>query len=578
IHFRNEHVLCEDEGCLAKKFIVFQSEAEMKRHNTLEHGGRMSRAKRNAALQIPTSFRYRSSEQDRRRGRGRTFRRDFAEDQISAAIQASLEYANADSARPSGSSSSAQIMPDPAAETDDIDPIVQPFESLTTAESEQPSRYLQALGQSYRNAPLREAAFPPLMGSCSSNQVPKRESEGMRNTMADHLRRQNNRNVNAARTWNTTGHPTASNTTTSLPSTNTSSAPLGMGSGYTSSSYASLAKGQALGRAAAAAALRVKSGSPSRSSDSRSRIGHSASAPNLAEKEVVETTSNFPPISAAVPKRNQTVSLPKVEDVQAANKSLVEKIRAALDDDQEKYTVFKEISGHYRQGSIDTEMYLDYVRHFGLSHLILDLARLCPDPEKQKELLDTYNSGVRKNGPQENGWGQGSGSSSSSSKKGKGKQADASGSKRNTLAEGIMDTVKDLQSNYKSAEQEVEVLTKDGYRPPRGKSKATLDDEWPVSGQGQSSKPGKQTEDQSAGGGANQSLTDRGGGSKQKKTSKFHRVRLGEGSTASILDLRNSDPDPDPDPADNRSDGNGNSSAALPLHGVWRRGGGHNLF
>lgn len=30
IHFRQEHFLCEDEACLAKKFVVFQSESEMK--------------------------------------------------------------------------------------------------------------------------------------------------------------------------------------------------------------------------------------------------------------------------------------------------------------------------------------------------------------------------------------------------------------------------------------------------------------------------------------------------------------------------------------------------------------------
>jgi len=30
IHFRQQHFLCEDEACLAKKFIVFQSESEMK--------------------------------------------------------------------------------------------------------------------------------------------------------------------------------------------------------------------------------------------------------------------------------------------------------------------------------------------------------------------------------------------------------------------------------------------------------------------------------------------------------------------------------------------------------------------
>lgn len=30
IHFRQDHFLCENETCLAKKFIVFQSESEMK--------------------------------------------------------------------------------------------------------------------------------------------------------------------------------------------------------------------------------------------------------------------------------------------------------------------------------------------------------------------------------------------------------------------------------------------------------------------------------------------------------------------------------------------------------------------
>jgi len=30
VHFRSDHFLCEDETCLAKKFIVFQIEAELK--------------------------------------------------------------------------------------------------------------------------------------------------------------------------------------------------------------------------------------------------------------------------------------------------------------------------------------------------------------------------------------------------------------------------------------------------------------------------------------------------------------------------------------------------------------------
>jgi hypothetical protein len=38
IHFRQQHFLCEDEACLAKKFIVFQSESEMKVTNYFRMG------------------------------------------------------------------------------------------------------------------------------------------------------------------------------------------------------------------------------------------------------------------------------------------------------------------------------------------------------------------------------------------------------------------------------------------------------------------------------------------------------------------------------------------------------------
>ena len=30
MHFRKDHFLCEDDACLAKKFVVFQSDAEIK--------------------------------------------------------------------------------------------------------------------------------------------------------------------------------------------------------------------------------------------------------------------------------------------------------------------------------------------------------------------------------------------------------------------------------------------------------------------------------------------------------------------------------------------------------------------
>ena len=92
-----------------------------------------------------------------------------------------------------------------------------------------------------------------------------------------------------------------------------------------------------------------------------------------------------------------TLPMLNVEALHTANKSLVEKIRVALELDEDKYTTFKDISEHYRQGSIDTKVYLAYVQQFGLSHLVLELARLYPDAQKQKELLETYNASVWSN-------------------------------------------------------------------------------------------------------------------------------------------------------------------------------------
>ena len=95
-------------------------------------------------LQIPTSFRYRhGNEHEQRRGRGRTFRRD-TENQLSMGIEASLETANAEQTfLDQSTSSSGQVAVDDG--NDDIDALIQPFESLA-AGSEASARYLQSLG------------------------------------------------------------------------------------------------------------------------------------------------------------------------------------------------------------------------------------------------------------------------------------------------------------------------------------------------------------------------------------------------------------------------------------------------
>ncbi|KAK9207064.1 hypothetical protein WN943_017348 [Citrus x changshan-huyou] len=590
IHFRRDHFLCEDEACLAKKFVVFQSEAEMKRHNAIEHGGRMSRAKRNAALQIPICFRYRrNNEQEHRRGRGRTFHRESSDvNELSMAIQASLETVGADSTSYDPSSSRSLVSDHGDAE--DIDTLIQPFESLATTDSELASRYLQALGQNSRTAPLEESSFPPLpMASSSSQQNPRSNSEGLPNSMAAHLRRKNNRNVTVLHAG--LGWPSASqrpvlssnNSTQPRRAANIASAVSQSSSGSrTVSCKAASAQAQVLAQSTAV------SSASSRNSGNIRRITHSASAPNLANGSVEPSVSDFPPVSAMRTDKMHSISqpAPSVENIQAANRSLVERMRAAFEYDEDKYTAFKDITAQYRQGLIDTRKYLEYVKQYGLSHLVLELARLCPDALKQKELIETYNATLQGNNQLDNDWAHISvrAKDTNGSKKSKGKSVATEACKndkgkstvandsnsKHAVANNFLSTVRELQSSFKPSEEDEEVLSKDGYRGAKGKSKPMVDEQ--LRGQNDLT---------SAGGGSSQTSVDRGGGGKQrKKTSKFHRVRLGDGSMAALLDLKNSDTGPDPEPLDSRLDGNQNPAEGLPVpvRGVWKRGGGHKLF
>ncbi|KAJ8623522.1 hypothetical protein MRB53_032051 [Persea americana] len=654
IHFRQEHFLCENEACLAKKFIVFQSESEMKRHNAIEHGGHMSRSKRNAALQIPTSFRYRrSNEQDRHRGRGRGSHPESSADQLLLAIQASFETATADNST-RDSSSGGHL--DDDKETSEIDLGMSLLESLTIApDSEPPSRYLQAVSQSSGNALLEESFFPPLSGASSnSRQLGTHNSEGPgKKSMAARLRLRNKgtaKVLNSAqsRTWGNPGlgssgssstmpgaysalvssssintsqlrkpisdgqmSSSSSSSSSSMPhafpalvsssSTNTSQLRKPISDGQMSSSSSSssstmprdfpalvssrsintshsrkpISDGQTSSGSSSLSQARPatdhgrvvpSSASSSWNSSSTGKFPHSVSAPNLVDRG----SSNMAPASASenqMPHAGSQSSL-KAGDVHTANKSLVDRIHSGLGHDKDKYAAFKEISSEYRNDLIDTGEYLAYVEQFGLSHLVLELARLCPDVQKQSALINAYNARQQKSGPRENGASNNASSKESKgSNKGKGKYVDrVDNGKKESLADSVIDTVKKLQANYKPSE-EVEVLSKDGYRAGKGKSKMSL-----VGDESQPSSVNRQSADSS---GTDKSLSiGNGGNSKQqRKTSKFLRVRLGDGSASALLDQRHMDASPErtEEPTtDISSDG-------LPVRGVWRNGGGQRL-
>jgi E3 ubiquitin-protein ligase ZNF598 len=78
VHFRQDHFLCPDEGCLEKKFVVFESQMDLKAHQLESHPHGLSKdAKRDARRVDMSEFSYRPTEDPGRRGgRGRVRGRD----------------------------------------------------------------------------------------------------------------------------------------------------------------------------------------------------------------------------------------------------------------------------------------------------------------------------------------------------------------------------------------------------------------------------------------------------------------------------------------------------------------------
>lgn len=55
-HFKREHYLCLDPGCLEQKFVVFENQVELQVHQVEEHGKALSSRERRDALRVDASF------------------------------------------------------------------------------------------------------------------------------------------------------------------------------------------------------------------------------------------------------------------------------------------------------------------------------------------------------------------------------------------------------------------------------------------------------------------------------------------------------------------------------------------
>ncbi|PWN44197.1 hypothetical protein IE81DRAFT_37576 [Ceraceosorus guamensis] len=88
-HFKDKHFLCESSECLAKKFIVFDSDMDFKAHRLAEHSADLSSRERRDAARIETNFAYEDPATSRA---GRSRRGGRGEDPIVAAEQPTTSY------------------------------------------------------------------------------------------------------------------------------------------------------------------------------------------------------------------------------------------------------------------------------------------------------------------------------------------------------------------------------------------------------------------------------------------------------------------------------------------------------
>eukprot|EP00250_Pteridium_aquilinum_P013593 c21444_g1_i1 orf=354-2828(+) len=430
-HFRHDHALCEHPDCLAQKFVVFVSDAELKRHNAMVHGGNMSRAQRNAALQIPVSFQYRRPGQENRSDRPFRRRDAYSNGQSSGRPQASTELSNAFE----HANDESLVHVD---NTDDF-PHFQNTETpppvassvLRVAGTEgvpsstrEPSRYRAAVSGAGPSS-LQESAFPPLPGSENVQQKSKQHPRGSPLLMASLLGGGGRRRPSNKGNQDQIGTPVRELPRNLAP------------------------QQEALSQWPQVPGTQRPQSDTQVVRQSSAVSGGRAEHPSDDLRSSSDKTANSPaPLS--------------VEEVKAANKALRESIHSVLQGDDNRYNEFKLISAQFRSGEMDANVYLHHVKDFGLLHIVPELARLCPDAKKKEDLLKVFHRDTTSN--QVNGFTEPLVTSGGSSE---GEEVEDTKKK---LTSGGMSALRltDRGGGY-SEDNEVEVLSRDGYRDLKGK-------------------------------------------------------------------------------------------------------------
>ena len=524
------------------------------------------------------------------RDRGRRGNVQFESEGLDAAVLASVEQASLDdavreSAAMAASSGSAPVVSNGGDTREGQNSFAALSESeteLVDGEAPPPSRYATAVSGTGPST-LADSAFPPLPGGSgaggSGRGKHKTKSQKGPASMAALL----GGGGGGIRILNTAG-----------------SRPPSAGS----SSRSSSANGDTRGGGWASSNVR-----PSSASSDASPGGWTSVSPNR-RSQVGASYSNqdesFPPVTASGPPsvngrgatdgstgstraKDTSTSGSRVggldvvrklsmEELRAANKALIESVKTGLRGNEQAFADFKDVSARYNRGEMIT---LDYYRHIirlGLSGVVSELGRLCPDPVKGKELIDVHAAQLAR----EQAFPPVASSSSSVSQLVKGT------GKGKGVLDGSMQSSRVSPPGSSRQQPNEEALSKEGYRTGKGKSgldegnssTSEVTESRPrsrmpqvlVRATGGLLEPSSDSAHQSASSGQAEGWTcetctlenrgnspecvacgsdgpewalasrsgrgadSAGNDKRKKKLSKFQRVRLGDGSAAALLD------------------------------------------
>eukprot|EP00878_Enallax_costatus_P026351 GHUV01028280.1.p1 GENE.GHUV01028280.1~~GHUV01028280.1.p1 ORF type:complete len:820 (+),score=339.54 GHUV01028280.1:679-3138(+) len=458
-HFRGQHNPCPHPDCLDRKFVVFSEESELKRHFALEHGNEanLSRAQRRNMLSINIPISYASQQEQEaiaaatrpgiviggghnlpRRGGG--MRHSRSDGAMAAAVNASIESSQVETAMRQSAAAAQQAQTGPSSVTFSA-------EDFPTV-SGQGSSGATPLGTWVGNSAgpmggrLNQEDFPALPIMSRNQRRKQRERErSTASTLAGRLAAAGApiRVVNRAQAGSPAAAaaapaagPSSSNSSTGLVRHSSSTGNLASSastageqsaasddSGAENSDTGGIAQDDfpALGGAAAPATQAHPAWVPVRRSKNARSAQTAAASSRASRSAAAPSISDFPSLAATIPSR-QTAAKPPVaakrsgnsstsvpapqqsvaaavaaaggvsDELKAANKALIERCKAALS--EEGFQDFRQQSAAFMQGAMSAEDYHSHVVQLGLASLVPQLAALCPDEDKRSALVAAH--------------------------------------------------------------------------------------------------------------------------------------------------------------------------------------------